>query len=127
MPETMVNDVEEFFKAVTGYGGDAVDPSVYKDNLLNLEPGLVYPASAGSFEGTMRLTLEDKLTVDIPFYELLRPLRGLDENGSLVLHPEYNELQVFREEAPGDAPVLGKAFLSQVLLVANGAHVALSC
>lgn len=110
-----VDEIESSFRFVTGYSGKTVDPHEYKDRLLNLEPGLVYPASAGSFNATMRLTIEDKLTVEIPFHELQRPLRGLDRNGSVITAPEYNELQVYREKAPGDAPVLGKAFLSQVL------------
>ncbi|GAB1314687.1 hypothetical protein MFIFM68171_04897 [Madurella fahalii] len=116
MPGLTVDKVENYFREVTGYNGETVDPVVYRDRLLNLEPGLAFPASAGSFNGTLRLTIEDKLTVDIPLYELQRPLRGLDSNGRVVLEPEYNELQIYRQEAPNDAPVLGKAFLSQVYL-----------
>lgn len=115
MPNNTVDDIRHFVESVSGYSGQTVGPTAYRDKLLNLEPGVVYPASSGSsFNGTMRLTIENDLTVDIPFYELDMPLRGLDGQGNPVLDPDYRELQIYGSAASGDAPVLGKAFLSQV-------------
>ncbi|KAK4652735.1 hypothetical protein QC762_500605 [Podospora pseudocomata] len=88
----------------------------YADELVNLEPGLVYRRSSGEFNAALRFTINDKMTVEVPFHELQRPLRGLDSNGAAVLNTSYNELQIFGDPAPGNAPVLGKAFLSQVYL-----------
>ncbi len=89
-----------------------MEPDEYKDTLNNLEPGLVY--ASGSFNGTMTVILEDGMKVEIPNYELWRPLRGLDSDGNIILHSHYNELQVYGNPSLLDAPVLGKAFLSQV-------------
>jgi hypothetical protein len=92
-----------------------VTPSEYQDHLANLEPGLVYPRSAAAaFNGSMRITLKGGLVVDIPVHEMQRPLRGLNSDGKPVLDPELTELQIYGREAPVFAPVLGKAFLSQV-------------
>jgi hypothetical protein len=81
---------------------------------LNLEPGIVYPSSSGDFNATLRFTINNELTVDIPHYELERPLRVLDTDGNPVLDMNYNELQIYATPAPEDGPVVGKAFLSQV-------------
>jgi hypothetical protein len=114
LPSTRIDLVKSFFKGITEYSGDPMQPDVYKNALLNLEPGLVYPAAAGFFNASMRITLDGGLTVDIPTHELQRYLRGLDPDGNTVLNTGYTELQVYGEPAPQDASVLGKAFLSQV-------------
>ncbi|KAL2136888.1 hypothetical protein VTI74DRAFT_614 [Chaetomium olivicolor] len=117
LPNNTILQVTEFFKARTGYSGTPVPTSDYQDKLANLEPGLVYPRSAASaFNGSMRLTLKDGFTVDIPVHEMQRPLRGLDSNGQVVVDNDYTEIQIYGKEAPGLAPVLGKTFLSQVYL-----------
>jgi hypothetical protein len=90
-----------------------VDPSAYSP-LFNLEPGLVYPSSIGGFNASFLFTLDSGLTIEIPQHELERPLRVLDTDGSRVLEPAYNELQIFGTAAPEDGPVVGKGFLSQV-------------
>ena len=111
-----VNNVKSWFNDLTLWSGETVKPEEYKDTLLNLEPGLVYPAKAGSFNGSMRITIDKDLTVDIPLHELWRPLRGLDADGKMILHDRFNELQIYGADASQSlyAPVLGKAFLSQV-------------
>lgn len=106
--------IKGWFKNLTAWPEETVDPRNYSDRLLNIEPGLVYPARAGSFNGSMRITINNEMTVDIPIHELWRPLRGLDSGGNLVLDGRFNELQIFGSEAAGNAAVLGKAFLSQV-------------
>jgi hypothetical protein len=99
---------------MANWSGGTVEPAKYSEKLVNLEPGLVYPKEAVPFNGSMRITIGDDLTVEIPFYELWRPLRGLDKTGDVVLDNDFNELQVYGSAAAGDAGVLGKAFLSQV-------------
>ncbi|KAK4249857.1 hypothetical protein C7999DRAFT_29726 [Corynascus novoguineensis] len=91
-----------------------VPESSYPD-IYNLEPGLVYNTSA-KFRVTMKVSLENGLTVTIPHHEMVRPLRGLDNQGVPQVEPDYREVAVYATQAPGDAVVLGKAFLSQVYL-----------
>ena len=72
----------------------------------------------GSFNGIMTVTLKGGMKVEIPTHELWRPLRGLDPDGNFILHGSHNELQIYgNSTALGDAPILGKAFLSQVRIV----------
>jgi hypothetical protein len=73
----------------------------------------VYPASAGPISASLRITLDNGLSVDIPSYELVRPLRGLDANGTLIVDTNYNEVQIYGQADPEDGPVLGKVYLSQ--------------
>jgi hypothetical protein len=97
-----------------------------------MEPGLTYDASA-NISFSMSLTIGDGLTVEIPSHELgmlvldlcdaledsilaVRPLRGLDDDGAPVVNTSLTEVQVFTKEGPGQGPVLGKVFLSQVVL-----------
>lgn len=114
LPLESIESIKRLFSNLTGYQGSPVSPQEYSKDLLNFEPGLVYPADAGSFNGSFRFVLENSLVVDIPAYELWSPLRGLDKAGALVIDRRYNELKVFHEGSPAHASVLGKAFLSQV-------------
>ncbi len=117
MPGPVLNNVKRFFKEQTGHKDDPVKPTTYKDSLLNLEPGLVYPVEAGNLNATFRFTisgLDGDQTVIVPFHELQRPLRGLNLEGKVVADNRYTELQIYSEPAENDAAVLGKAFLSQV-------------
>lgn len=110
-----MGNVNSFFQDVTGWTqGPIADPHNYSANLVDLEPGWVYPAAAGSFNATLSITINNEFTVEIPTHELWRPLRGLDGSGNVVLDSRFNELQVYGSKAAGYAPVLGKAFLSQV-------------
>lgn len=120
-PET-VDKVMTWFSDLTSYTEEPVKPEKYNDKLLNLEPGLVYPRAAGSFNGSMRVTIGKDFTVDVPLHELWRPLRGLDSTGEMILHDGFNELQVYGADARESlyAPVLGKAFLSQVGTLPHG-------
>jgi hypothetical protein len=92
----------------------AVNPSSYNSTLYDLEPGLVYPASAGPISASLQITFDNGLSVSIPQDELVRPLRGLDANGALAVDTNFNEVQIYSTPAPEDGPVLGKVFLSQV-------------
>lgn len=127
-PET-VDKVMTWFNDLTSYTGEPVKPEKYNDKLLNLEPGLVYPRAAGSFNGSMRVTIGKDFTVDVPLHELWRPLRGLDSTGEMILHDGFNELQVYGADARESlyAPVLGKAFLSQVGTLPHGLSLAVVC
>jgi hypothetical protein len=110
----MLSSIKNSFAQTTKTNSSVfVDTSTYSP-LINLEPGLVYPSSIGGFNASLVFTLDGGLTVEIPQYELERPLRLLDKDGSRVLQPMYNEIQVFKDAAPEDGPVLGKVFLSQV-------------
>jgi hypothetical protein len=113
MPKAYLTDITNQFAAVTQYKDGPVNSSQYSQ-LYDLEPGLVYPSSAGTFSASLQFTLDNGLTVHIPPYELIRPLRGLDANGQQILDTGYNEVQIYGQPAPEDGPVMGKAFLSQV-------------
>ncbi|KAK4119131.1 hypothetical protein N657DRAFT_650550 [Parathielavia appendiculata] len=117
LPNNTLDQLRRFFASVTQHQDPPVPPNEYQHKIANLEPGLVYPRSAAlSFNGSMRIILKGGFTVDIPVHEMQRPLRGLDQEGMPVLDQDFTELQVYGREAPGFAPVLGKAFLSQVYL-----------
>lgn len=73
----------------------------------------MYPASAGPITASLRIALDNGLSVDIPSYELVRPLRGLDTNGSPIVDTDFNEVQIYYQADPENGPVLGKGFLSQ--------------
>lgn len=116
MPQQEANDIRDLIKDVTKYAGDPILPAAYQDILLNLEPGIVYPKSAGEFNMTMRITINNELTVQVPHYELQRPLRGLDKDGKVVSNDAYNELQIYGDNPAENSPVIGKAVLSQLYL-----------
>jgi len=114
MPENLLGQFQRLL------GGSLVEPKEYADKLFNLEPGLVYRKDSGAdLNATMRFTINYNQTVEIPFYEVQRSLVGLDTNGSVLVDPDYNQLQIFPLPAPGDAAVLGKVFLSQLYLYVN--------
>ncbi|KAK0649778.1 hypothetical protein B0T16DRAFT_324696 [Cercophora newfieldiana] len=108
MPKNYLTQFQALLK------GPLVEPSSYSDRLLNLEPGIVYRKDAADFNATLRFTINYNQTVEVPFHEVQRSLRGLDKNGAVIVDPDYNELQIYGTPAEGDAAVLGKAFLSQV-------------
>ncbi|KAK0729628.1 hypothetical protein B0H67DRAFT_3482 [Lasiosphaeris hirsuta] len=119
VPQAVLDTFQTVFKQATKFSGDSVQPSEYQSSLLNLEPGIVFPKDAGDFNATLRFTINYNQTVDIPVFELIRPLRGLDSKGKVVVNEKYNEIQIYASPAPEDAPVLGKAFLSQIYLYVN--------
>ncbi|KAK4446256.1 hypothetical protein QBC34DRAFT_150854 [Podospora aff. communis PSN243] len=113
MPKNLLGQFKDLLK------GTPVEPSAYADKLVNLEPGIVYRKDTADFNATLRFTINYNQTVEVPFYEVQRSLRGLDANGAVVVDPDYNELQIYGTPADGDAAVLGKAFLSQLYLYVN--------
>ena len=93
---------------------DQVSASSYS-GIRNLEPGLVFPSKPlAGVTMTLRATLDNGLTVIVPTHELLRPLRGLDQSGTPQVDTNLTEIAIYDGEAPEDAIVLGKAFLSTV-------------
>jgi hypothetical protein len=113
MPKNLLGQFKDLLK------GTLVEPSAYADKLVNLEPGIVYRKDTTDFNATLRFTINYNQTIEVPFYEVQRSLRGLDANGVVVVDPDYNELQIYGTPADGDAAVLGKAFLSQLYLYVN--------
>lgn len=106
-------------------------PTDYQNSLLNIEPGLVYPSSIKDLNVTLRITITDlsggqPQTVEIPFHELQRPLRGLDSKGVVVSDNNYTEIQIYKDGTANNAAVLGRAFLSQVLPTAHATAMVLS-
>lgn len=96
------------FKDKTGWSNDIT----YDLNQIYVtEPGLVYPSQTG-FNGSLRFILSGGLTVTIPNFELVHPLRGLNPNGEKVIQDNITEVSVYGESI--GAWVLPKAFLSQV-------------
>lgn len=90
------------------------DPELYVT-----EPGLLYPSSTG-FNGSLLISLNNDLEVEIPNAELQHPLRGIAANGTRVLNDNnITEVNVYFNSAPLQAAVLGKVFLSQVKLSKN--------
>ncbi|KAF4946627.1 hypothetical protein FSARC_14145 [Fusarium sarcochroum] len=79
-PTPILNTV----KRMLGKDNDLIDASTYPD-LYNVEPGLVYDASS-NISFSMTVTIEDGLKVEIPSYELVRPLRGLDAKGAPMVY-----------------------------------------
>ncbi|KAH8901635.1 hypothetical protein GQ53DRAFT_851595 [Thozetella sp. PMI_491] len=112
LPQDTLNDITVMLSESTNHT-HPVSPSQYK-NLYNLEPGMVFPASAGNITMALDITLDNDFRITIPSHELVRPLRGLDESGVPIVDSNFNEVQIFAQAAPVNAPVLGKAFLSQV-------------
>ena len=82
--------------------------------ILVLEPGLAYPAPPNIPELSLDISIQGGLSVSLPSYELIRPIRGLAKNGSTVTNSSFVEIQVFEDTSPADALVFGKVFLSQV-------------
>ncbi|KAK0654968.1 hypothetical protein B0T16DRAFT_292522, partial [Cercophora newfieldiana] len=114
MPGPILDQFRTLFQETTGFSGGHVRPSEYHNGLLNIEAGMVFPTPPEQFNASLRLTLNYNLTVDIPWHEFQQPLRGLDATGKPAVDTNYTEYQLFEIPAEGDAPVLGKAFLSQV-------------
>ncbi|KAK3900292.1 hypothetical protein C8A05DRAFT_36076 [Staphylotrichum tortipilum] len=108
--------VTDWFADVTGWNDGLATVKEYSSKLVDLEPGLVFSSKAPSFDGSMTIEVSGDMVVEIPLYELWRPLRGLDAHGTYQLNNNYTELQIYAAEGEGDAAVLGKAFLSQVYL-----------
>lgn len=106
--------VKDWFTELTGWNNASATVQQYSKNVVDIEPGLVFTAKAPAFDGSMTIVINGSMIVEIPFYELWRPLRGLNADGEYELDNEYNELQIYATEGDNDAPVLGKAFLSQV-------------
>jgi hypothetical protein len=116
----VISNFYDFFEDVTGYS-DARNPipDPADRGILNLEPGLVYPYlsnSTAKFTPSMVITLENNFTVEIPAYELVRPLHGIALNGSRVSNPNFTEVQIYQLADPEEAAVLGKIFLSAAYL-----------
>lgn len=114
MPGPVLDQFQTLFQETTGFSGNHVRPSEYHDGLLNIEAGMVYPTSAEQFNASLRITINYNQTVEIPWYEFQRPLQGLNEAGDVAVDTNFTEYTIFEVPAEGDAPVLGKAFLSQV-------------
>lgn len=115
LPDETLSTLRDYVNQIAGSRVKFLGPGEYSKRLVNLEPGLVFPAGV-DFNATLRFVINDNMTIDVPHYEFQRPLRGLDENGTIVLDPSFHELQIYGDPAPLNAPVLGKAFLSQVYL-----------
>ncbi|KAK3377262.1 hypothetical protein B0T24DRAFT_678103 [Lasiosphaeria ovina] len=130
LPVTVLNNLKNYVDTMTGRTGGPVSykpvqhPEAEKDPLLRQllslyinEPGLIYPAnSTARFDASLVVTLEGGQTVIIPSNELFNPVRGLAADGSRAVELSFNELAVYQSEAPANAAVLGRSFLSQVYL-----------
>ncbi|KAK0666642.1 hypothetical protein QBC41DRAFT_325469, partial [Cercophora samala] len=95
------------------------------------QPKLRFPSSALNSERlrslSMDLTFEHALskmdtTLNIPAHELFMALRGFDEDGNLVIDPDFTEFSIHEEPSESGLVVLGKAFLSQYLLSVDYDH-----
>lgn len=130
VPGTMMAELKRSFRTMTGYEGEAIryttatsasDPRELRElqEIYVPEPGLIYPyiaKSTGMFDGSLVITLDNGFSVEIPTEELYNPVRGIAKDGSRVVNQNFTELGVYQDEAPEDAAVLGKVFLSRVYL-----------
>ncbi|KAM7192338.1 hypothetical protein V8F20_008929 [Naviculisporaceae sp. PSN 640] len=118
MPDTKVVLFTGLVQKFTGKSLDTIGVKDYQNELLNIEPGIVYPSDFGNFNISLRITINNSLTVEIPPHEFQRPLKGLDKTGKPVVDMEKTEMQIYGYTAnePQDSPVFGKAFLSQLYL-----------
>jgi hypothetical protein len=130
IPGTMMAELKRGFAGMTGYEADPIryttaisssDPQELKElqEIYVPEPGLIYPYfanSTGMFNGSLVITLDNGFSVEIPTEELYNPVRGIAKDGSRVVNRNFTELAVYQDEAPEDAAVLGKVFLSRVYL-----------
>lgn len=96
-------------------------------SLFDMEPGLVFPHNRGPVDMSMDITLANGFKVTIPSHELVRPMRGLNnETGELMADPDFDEITVYSANPStpgtsdpygipvGNSAVFGKVFLSQV-------------
>ncbi|KAH0562730.1 hypothetical protein GP486_002607 [Trichoglossum hirsutum] len=92
------------------------------DNALNLtytETGLLY-SSANTKNWSLSMTLDSGYTTTLPHYEVQGPLRGWNAFGEKVVVPNTTMVAVLNTPTgDGEAPTLGKVFLSQSLLVVD--------
>lgn len=111
----MLQAVQVSYAAAVGSQAAGSGPLSSADpDILILEPGLAYPAPPNIPEVALDINIQGGLSVSLPSYELIRPLRGLASNGSIVTNSSFVEIQVFENTSPADALVFGKVFLSQV-------------
>ncbi|KAL2122259.1 hypothetical protein VTJ04DRAFT_2714 [Mycothermus thermophilus] len=132
VPGACIEPYDDFFRLgpkaigdiVTAAGIELIDRENYS-HLFNLEEGLVFPSKI-DLNMTMEITLENGFTVTIPSHELIRPLTGLgregNEDGKLITDPNYKQITIYRDSPLGDSVVLGRVFLSQVVLVVDLAN-----
>jgi hypothetical protein len=82
---------------------------------LVMEPGLFFDSQT-PFNGSFKFTLDggsdssNRFDVEIPTQELVRPLRGINRNGTRVQIGNVTELAVFHEAALFDSAVLGENY-----------------
>ncbi|KAH9210652.1 hypothetical protein DL95DRAFT_307602, partial [Leptodontidium sp. 2 PMI_412] len=100
------------FKDLTSYDPNVVLPK----DLLVIEEGLYYPQP---FNGTLTFHIQGGPIVIIPSSELSWPVQALAPNGTKVTVPNTNVVNIFHKDAEENTPVLGKVFLSQLLLAVN--------
>lgn len=83
------------------------------EDMIVVEPGLYYNSL---FNGSLKFSLEGGLSVEIPAEELSWQARGIDTKGARVLDKNTTVVNIFNQTAPESTAILGKAFLSQVLI-----------
>lgn len=114
-PAGYISDFRTQLKDYVPADQDPVDAKEAYPDLRNLEPGLVFPSdSLKGLTVTMRVTLDNGVTVTVPSEELVRPVRGLGQDGKPKINTNYTEIAIYEGGAAEDAMVLGKAFLSTV-------------
>jgi len=88
------------------------------DQLLDLEPGLVYRnnISSNNIISRMQITLKKGLQVTLNSEDIVQSLRGLDQDGVPTVNQSMTEVGIYREPGLGDASILGRAFLAKVYM-----------
>lgn len=86
------------------------------EQLLDLEPGLVYRnnLSSNNIISRMQITLKKGLQVTLNSEDIVQSLRGLDQDGVPTVNQSMTEVGIYREPGLGDASILGRAFLAKV-------------
>jgi hypothetical protein len=86
------------------------------DQLLDLEPGLVYRnnVSNNNIISQMVITLKQGFQVTLASEDIVQPLRGLAQDGTPAVNHNMTEVSIYREPGLGAAAILGRAFLAKV-------------
>jgi len=99
--------ITDLFQEHTGLKND---PSLVSDQLLIVEPGLVFNST---FNGSLTFTIKNGPVVEVPNEEITQILRGIDQNGKRVLQNNVTVVNIFNTTAPEGTATLGKVLLSQ--------------
>ncbi|KAK4209021.1 hypothetical protein QBC37DRAFT_324644 [Rhypophila decipiens] len=89
--------------------------------ILDPEPGLIFRSNneTSGVLTSMTIKIKDGPTVTLNERDLVQPLVGLSSDGTRVSNDSYSKIMVYQTAGQGLAPILGRAFLSKLLMYVN--------